>query len=156
MSVDFIRSIIELLAVTGGSVPIKYEHLGHLVRRYDGSGVIGGILYQIFTDQLGRLHARNLTLSSILGCGHLVTGMDRIAGFCQMCGKLCCTLPGCLEVCELTGITACRAHYDIYKGVVVSKYAQRSRWKGKAKRIAKTKPELLNARIQLPERSDKI
>lgn len=156
MSVDFIRTIIELLAVTGGSVPIHYQHFGHMVRRYDGSGIIGGVLYQFFTDHLGRLHAGNFTLSSILGCGHLVTGMEQVAGFCQIDGKLCCNKPGCLEVCELTGITVCRSHYDVYKGVIVSTVAKKGRWKSKAKKIAKRKEELIDAKLKLPERSGQL
>ena len=137
---DLISKFIDLLLVRGGGPePIDYRNYGYIIKPYDGAGPVGGNLNQITTDQYGRLVVSNLVVSSVLGCGHLVTSTDQIAGVCRMCGTVCCILPGCLAICELKGITVCRKHYSIKHGVVVSKIAQKGLWGLKAKKIRNNK-----------------
>jgi len=147
-----LETIIDLLAATGGQIPLRYINLGHIIKPFPGTGIIGGYLSQIFTDHLGRLTAINAQVSSIIGCGHMVTSLKEISGFCQICGRLCCKKEGCLEACDFLGITVCRRHYKIKEGIVVSSKAQKGLWKRKAKKLA-IQRELLNAGKQIPEQT---
>ncbi len=151
---DIFHAIIDFLAVTGGGqVPIDYKHYGHFIKKTYDNGFIGGSIHQIFTDHLGRLQAASATMSTVLGCSHLATSIDDIAGFCQICGRVCCQIhPECLQICELTGITVCNRHYRIKSGVVVSSIAQKGMWRLKARSIGKKKRELNNVRNQIPYR----
>lgn len=149
----FFHSLNEFLAVSQGQVPIEMRNYGHFIRQYDGAGFIGGIIERISTDQYGRVIAENLTVSSMLGCGHLVTNADHIAGYCQQCGKICCRLnPSCLSVCDFTGISVCRKHYKVKYGVVVSSFAQKGLWRFKAKKLGEKKRLLIDGRKQLTEK----
>lgn len=154
MKKDFNSFINELLLATGyGQSLGKYEQYGHIIQGLKGSAHIGGILSQIYTDQYGKVHIKKITVSKILGCGHLVNSPDQIAGVCQICGKFCCKNPSCLLVCDITGITVCRRHYKVKHGVVVSSKAQLGLWKSKAKKIGKMKRRLIDDRKQLTEKS---
>ena len=150
---SFIHLVNESLAYTQGQIPMKIINYGHFLKQYDGSGFIGGVLQRITTDHLGRLQAENITISSILGCGHLVTSKDQIAGFCQVCGRISCMNPSCLLVCDISGITVCRRHYKIKYGVAVSSVAQKGLWKLKAKRIGKMKRMIIDDRKQFTEKT---
>ena len=132
-----INDLLYILGLAGGRMPVNFLNTGHHLKTYDGRGPLGGIMSQIYTDPLGRLQSTSMTVSSVLGCGHLATSADQVAGFCQVCGRVCCHQ--CLAVCEMTGITACRRHYIIYKGVVVSDHARKGLWRFRASKIAKNK-----------------
>lgn len=148
----FLHKLIEFLAVTQGQIPAEITDLGHFIKQFDGTGFAGGHLSQISTDHLGRLQATNIQISSLLGCGHIVSSVEQISGFCQVCGRFCCSIyKGCLEVCQITGITVCRRHYAIKDGVVVSSIAQKGLWRLKARKIAKRR-ELSYANSRLPTR----
>lgn len=150
--IGLLHKIIELLAVSQGQIPINITDLGHFVKQFDNSGFVGGYINQIFTDGFGRLHSTNIQISSLLGCGHIVSNIDQISGYCQICGRFCCNIySDCLKVCELSGITVCRQHYKEKDGVVVSSIAQKGLWKLKARKIAKRK-ELENVKHSLPAR----
>lgn len=137
MEPEFIYTIIDLISQTGGAVPVEYKKLGTYVMPLRSDGFIGGELNRIFTDELGRIQSASINMASILGCGHLVTKASEIAGYCQICGKVCCNLyPGCLMVCDFKGITVCRKHYKYIDGVVVSTAAQKGLWRLKAKSLA--------------------
>ncbi len=136
-NLDDINDLLYVLGLSGGKVPVNLRNIGHYIKNFDGRGPLGGVMTQVFTDQQGRLQSTSMTVSSVLGCGHLVTSADGIAGFCQICGRVTCHQ--CLAVCEMTGITSCRRHYTIYKGVVVSDRARKGLWKLRAKRIAQHK-----------------
>lgn len=139
----FIDLINVLWVASGGQAPINYSDLGYFVRMFSMSGSVTGPLIRIATDSLGRLHAAKITICSILGCGHLVTDTQQIAGFCMVCGTVCCHQ--CLRVCALTGITVCRKHFTVKNGVVISQPAQKGLfWRLKARRIAKKNMELLS------------
>ena len=107
MNTDFIRTVTDLAYVVnvlgGGRVPVNYRYLGHYIRSFSNSGPVGGVLSQVFTDALGRLQSTSITLSSVLGCGHLVTSVEQISGFCHVCARVCC--PQCLAICDFTGMT---------------------------------------------------
>lgn len=151
---DFVHSLNEFLAYTQGQIPIEMRNYGHFIKQYNGSGFVGGIIERISTDQLGRVLAENITVSSVLGCGHLVTSADHIAGYCQICGRICCRVnPSCLLVCDMTGITVCRKHYKVKYGVVVSSYAQRGLWRLKAKKLGEKKRMIIDGRKQLTEKT---
>lgn len=149
MNSEYFRNNIDLIyvmSVMGGG---NYIDLGHYIKEYDGYGPLGGRLTQVVTDNSGRLQARTMTVSSVLGCGHLVTSTAAISGFCYVCGRVCC--PHCLRICEISGITACRRHSVIYDGVVISTRAQKGLWKLKARRLAKQKKDLIVARKKHPK-----
>lgn len=144
MNTDHMRTVTDLAYVVnvlgGGRVPVNYRYLGHYIRSYSNSGPVGGVLSQVFSDAMGRLQSTSITLSSILGCGHLVNSVGQISGFCHVCARLCCPL--CLAICDFTGITVCRRHYAVVHGIVVSSRAQKGLWKLKARRLAKQRKEL--------------
>ena len=148
---DFLRSMNELLACTQGQIPIEIANFGHFIREYDGSNFIGGVLTRMVTDQMGMVKAESITVSSILNCGHLVTSFGEIAGYCQVCGRVCCRNLGCLSVCDFTGITVCRRHFKVKYGVVVSSPAQKGFWKSKAKKLGQQKQVLLDDRKRFTE-----
>lgn len=150
--IGLLHKLIEFLAVTQGQIPTNIIDLGHSINQFDGTGFVGGQLSQISTDHLGRLQSSSIRISSLLGCGHIVSRVEQISGFCQICGRFCCNLyKGCLEICELSGITVCRKHYAVIDGVVVSSTAQKGLWRFKVKKIAKRK-ELSDVKSRLPER----
>jgi len=154
MKKDFHSFINELLLATGhGQALGKYEQYGHIIRGAKGFAHIGGIISRIHTDQFGKVHIKKLTVSTVLGCGHLVNSPEKIAGICKICGRFCCTNPSCLLVCDITGITVCRKHYKVKHGVVVSSKAQQGLWKLKAKRIGRMKRKLIDDRKQLTEQT---
>ena len=144
MNTEHIRTVTDLAYVVnvlgGGRVPVKYRYLGHYIRSFSNSGPVGGVLSQVFTDAMGTLQSTSITLSSILGCGHLINSVEQISGFCHMCARVCC--PQCLALCDFTGMTVCRRHYAVVHGVVVSSRAQKGLWKHKARKLAKQRREL--------------
>ncbi len=150
---NFLHLVNESLAYTQGQIPMEILNYGHFVKQYDGSGFIGGLLHRIVTDHLGNFRAECATVSSVLGCGHLVTSTDQIGGYCQVCGRISCLNPSCLAVCDVSGITVCRRHYQVKYGVVVSTVAQKGLWRLKAKRIGQKKRMLLDDRKQLTEKT---
>ena len=145
---NFLEYINNFLGITQGQVPVELINYGHFVKQYDNSGFIGGVLNKLSTSTDGRVHAESITMSSILQCGHLVNSIEQIAGYCQICGGLCCNNHSCLAVCEITGITCCKRHYVVKHGIVVSKYAQKGLWRLKAKKIAENKRMLIDDRKQ--------
>ncbi len=155
MSSEFFNGLIDFFAVTGGGqVPLAYKNMGHVIKPNIDNGLIGGNLEQVFVDQFGKIHAASITVSTALNCGHLVNSIEQVAGYCQICGRVCCLIhPECLQVCEFTGITVCNRHYAIKNGVVVSSIAQKGLWRIKAKLVGKRKKELNNAQRQIPYRS---
>lgn len=146
-----LKTIIELLVVTGGQLPLRYINFGHIIRPVGNTGIVGGYFDQIFLDQLGRLTVIKGRMNALLGCGHVISSAEEMSGFCQICAALCCKKEGCLEVCDFLGITVCRRHYEMREGVIVSSKAQKGLWKRKAKKIAAQKRELLDARRQIPK-----
>ena len=51
---------------------------------------------------------------------------------------MCCnTHEACLLTCDITGLTVCRKHYKIEKGIVVSSVAQKGFWRRRARKQAK-------------------
>jgi len=143
MITDFLRAFTDMVFVNkldGGRAPMNFRTAGHYVQRYNKSGPIGGPITQIITDPQGRLQATSAMLSSILQCGHLVTSAEQVAGQCYVCGRIVCRQ--CLAVCEFSGKTACRRHFAVVHGIVVSSYAQKGLWKHKAKKLALQKKEL--------------
>ena len=156
MDINLFRTGIDALALhksTGGKDPIQYTHYGHFIKTIDGPGFVGGAVRQIILDPIQGLIVRELTVSSILHCGHLVTGIDQIAGYCMICGRVCCNLHKCLLVCDITGITACRKHFKLKHGVVISTIAQKGLWRWKAKRIGQKKRILIDEKKQLTEKT---
>ena len=149
----FVHSLNEFLAYTQGQIPVEIRNYGHFIKQYDGSGFIGGIIERISTNEFGRVIAENITVSSVLGCGHLVTSAEQIAGYCQICGRVCCINPSCLLICDMTGITICRKHCKVKYGVVVSTYAQRGLWRFKAKKLGEKKRMIIDDRKQLTEKA---
>ena len=150
---DFLHLVNEHLAYTQGQVPLEIINYGHFIKQYDGSGFIGGVLQRIMTDHLGTARAECATVSSVLGCGHLVSSIEQIGGYCQVCGRVCCCNPSCLSVCDISGITVCRRHYQLKYGVVVSSVAQKGLWRLRAKRIGQKKRMLIDDRKQLTEKT---
>ncbi len=148
------EKFIDLLAVrTANREQAFYKYFGHFVRRYNGTGHIGGVLANVETDEQGRLYVSSLTLSSIMGCGHTVTSVDQICGVCTVCGRLACIRPGCLQVCDITGKTACSRCYSVKDGIVVSKPAQKGLWRLRAKRLARIRRESRgNGTKKIPEK----
>jgi hypothetical protein len=130
-----------------------YQDNGHFIRRYQGSGQIGGVLSNIVTDDEGRIYVQSATISSLLGCGHAVNSVELIAGICMVCGRLCCVMPGCLVVCDVTGRTACRRHYSVRNGIVVSELGKGFFWRFKAKLLARKRKEINHATKKLPEKT---
>jgi hypothetical protein len=154
MDINLFRSALDALALyktTGETNPIEHTHYGHFIKEIDGPGFVGGAVRQVIIDPQGRLIVKELTVSSILQCGHLVTGVEQIAGYCMVCGRVCCNLHNCLMVCDITGITVCRKHYKIKHGVVVSSVAQKGLWRLKAKKLGQKKRILIDERKQLTE-----
>jgi len=149
------RTLIDLLAVAGaGQLPLEIRHYGHFMKRLKDFGLIGGVLRKISTDHLGRIKIESLVVSSILGCGHLVSSIGQIAGICQIpgCNRFCCNLhPECLRVCELTGLSVCRKHYEIRNGIVVSTHARKGLWRLKARRVAHRKGLIANGKRQISQ-----
>ncbi len=136
---NFMEHINNFLGITQGQVPVELVNYGHFVKQYDNSGFIGGVLQKTSTSIEGAVRSETVTMSSILGCGHLVNSIEQISGYCQVCGRLCCNNYSCLAVCEITGITVCRRHYVEKHGIIVSSFAQKGLWKLKAKKIAENK-----------------
>ncbi len=156
MSINLLRTAIDLYALftsSGGRYPVEYNHYGHFTMPVNGPGFVGGAIRKIYIDRHGTLHVNDLTVSSYLDCGHLVTSVDQIAGYCKVCGRICCNLHNCLMVCDITGLTVCRAHYKVKYGVVISSPAQKGLWRLKAKRIGQKKRILIDERKQLTERT---
>ena len=137
MDYDLLRFINDHYAVTGGVSRIKIRSHGHFIQQLKSIGFVGGNLCQVQTDQYGRIHVEDITISSILGCGHLVSNVSQIKGYCKICGRFCCHHPGCLEVCAFSGITVCKKHYKTEKGIVVSTKEQGFFWKLKARMLRK-------------------
>ena len=132
--------------------PTSYEDLGHFIQRYRNTGHIGGVLSHVETDEFGRVYVQSVTVSSILGCGHAVNSVDHIAGICLVCGRLCCVMPGCLAVCDITGKTTCRRHYSVKNGIVVSDLAKKFLWRWKANRLAQSRKRVIIHGRYLPEK----
>ena len=51
---------------------------------------------------------KNAHIVITAGCGHLIKEVEDMCGFCMVCKKIICSRPGCLEVCDETGVTVCR------------------------------------------------
>jgi hypothetical protein len=152
--VDVLEKFIDLLAVrTANRDQAFLKSFGHFVRWYNGTGHIGGVLTNVETDEQGRVYVSSLTLSSIMGCGHTVTSVDQICGVCMVCKRLCCLRPGCLLVCDITGITVCKRHYSVKDGIVVSSPAKKGLWRLRAKRLARIRRESRgNGTKKIPEK----
>ncbi len=149
---DFEKFIDFLMARSTNQEPIQYENYGNVVTMYDGSGNVGGFITQVVYDEMGRLVVRGLTASSIIGCGHAISCSSEVSGVCMICGRLCCTRLGCMETCDILGITCCKKHYSIIDGIVVSTRAQKGMWKSKAKKLARKRGTLSNDFKRLPEK----
>ncbi len=150
-----LRTAIDALALhksTSAKDKITYTHYGHFLKTIDGPGFAGGTVQQIEIDPHRGLIVRELTVSSILHCGHLVTGMDQVAGYCMQCGRVCCNMHQCLAICDITGMTVCRKHFKIKHGVVVSTAAQKGLWRLKVKKLSEKKRVLIDEKKQLTER----
>jgi hypothetical protein len=141
---DFLHQVNESIAFTQGQIPTEIINYGHFIKQYDGSGFVGGMIQRVTTDHMGRVRAESVMISSVLGCGHLVTSTDQIGGYCQVCGRICCRSLNCLAVCDITGITVCRQHFEVKYGVVVSSHAQKGLWRLKAKKIGQRKRMLID------------
>lgn len=109
---------------------------GQYVIKYQGNGFIGGEVSQIYTDELGKVHMKIISIISLLGCGHTAS-IEQISGACSVCGRICCINPGCLSVCEVTGRTVCRQHYTIENGIIISNLAKKGFWRLKTRLLAK-------------------
>ena len=147
------RRLIDLLAVTSvGQLRAEIKNYGHFIKRLKDFGLIGGVLTNVSTDKMGQVRIENLVVSSILGCGHLVNSIDQIAGICQIpgCNRFCCNIhPECLRVCDLSGLSVCRKHYEIKDGIIVSTHARKGLWRLKVKNVAKNKGLLRNGKRQI-------
>lgn len=153
---DFLKTIIDLFFVhTAGSgqYPLQVRNYGSFVKNLDTTGFVGGHLTQITTDEFGRLVVEGMTVSSILGCGHTVTSLSEIGGVCRVCGRICCSNPACLAVCDILGITVCRRHYKVKYGVIVSSAAQKGLWRLKAKIIGNKKRAQIDDKRLLTEKT---
>ena len=154
MDINLFRSGLDaqaLFASSGGKYPVEYYHYGHFTKLIDGPGFVGGSVGQIYIDPSGKLIVKEMTVSSILHCGHIVTSVDQIAGFCKVCGDICCH--NCLMMCDITGLTVCRKHYKLKYGVVVSKPAQKGLWWWKAKKLGLQKRISIDEKKQLTEKT---
>jgi len=152
MDINLFRSGLDaqaLHAANGGKQSVEYYSYGHYIKPLKGPGLLGGTVGQIRIDASGRLIVRELTVSSMLPCGHMVVSPEQIAGYCRVCGKICCHT--CLAVCDITGLSVCRTHYKIKHGVVVSTVAQKGLWRLKAKKLGQKKRIMINEKKQLTE-----
>lgn len=137
MDLDFFKAFIDFLAVSAGQIPVKITNYGHVIRSLKSLGFVGGPISQIITDACGRIRVEQIMVSALLGCGHLITNISQIKGQCTICGDLCCTMPGCIEVCQFSGIPVCRKHYSVESGIVVATNQQGLFWKYKARALRK-------------------
>lgn len=142
------KSFLEILAyffhLTGGRTPrVKMKNMGQAILPMNPTGLPSvGKVSQLEMDESG-VHMMEMSVGSIAGCGHWINDQSRIAGICSHCGRLCCILPGCLAVCSLEGVTACRQHYTVWRGYPVSKRAQRKGlWKSKVKALKRNRGSL--------------
>ena len=150
---DIEKFIDFLMARSANQEPVIYENYGNMVSIYSGSGNIGGPIVKVDFDEMGRLVVKGFNSISIIGCGHAVSKTEDIGGICKICGRLCCSRPGCLMVCDIKGIPVCKKHYSVKYGVVVSTLAQKGLWKSKAKKISQDRIKALYSGIQqIPEK----
>jgi hypothetical protein len=149
---DIEKFIDFFMARSANQEPIIYENYGNVVSVFSGSGNIGGSVIKIDFDDMGRLAVRGFNSVAIIGCGHAVSKTEDIGGICKICGRLCCNRRGCIQTCDILGITCCKKHYSIIDGIVVSTKAQKGMWKSKAKKLARRKGILSNEFKQLPEK----
>jgi len=154
MDINLFRSAIDGYALyksTGEKGIIEYIHGGHFIKTIESPGFAGGAIRQIILDSNRGLIVREITVSSMLHCGHLVTNPEQIAGYCMICGRVCCK-NGCLLRCDITGISTCLKHSKVKYGVVVSSAAQKGLlWRLKAKKLGQKKRILIDERKQLTE-----
>jgi hypothetical protein len=115
---------------------VIYEHHGHLVMPIWKLGFLGGNLTQMGPDESGKIRFKNLIISPLLYCGHVLTSINQLGGRCHVCGHLTCR--ECLRMCDLSGVSVCLKHSTVTsKGIVVSVHAQKGLWKLKALREAR-------------------
>ena len=118
---DYFLLLLKL--IENPNVPFNYQQIGDHTM-YQGELLpLGNELSQYTFDQSG-LKVTHGRVAPPVGCGHLISNIESIAGFCAICHKLICTNPGCLEVCSETGALVCRkCRVETMDGRIVSKPA---------------------------------
>lgn len=94
------------------NLPISIKYYGNVVLVNGRVIPVGGRVSSFEVSERG-IFLNNMNLIVPAGCGHFLKSINDLEGFCDVCHRVICSRPGCLDRSDESGVLICRKDLKI-------------------------------------------